>query len=87
MGVGVRAGGEKQRMKTESKRLDLNYSLLDANVEILRDTDNYLYNTDERTKTQNKVGSGQGCPVRLGPQLTGKRWTLVELPMMAMALQ
>lgn len=89
MGVGARPRGEEQRMKTESKRLSPHCSHLDANVEILEDTDNYLYNIDERIKTQNKVGSGQGCPVRFGPQFTGgcKRWTLAELPKVPKALQ
>lgn len=40
-------------------------------VEILEDMDNYLYNTDKKTETQNKVGSGQGCRARFGPQLPG----------------
>lgn len=40
-------------------------------VEILEDMDNYLYNTDKKTETQNKVGSGQGCQARFGPQLPG----------------
>lgn len=31
----------------------------------------FLYNTDEKTDTQNKVGSGQGCRARFGPQLPG----------------
>lgn len=85
--MGARARGEGQRMKTESTRLGLNCSLLDADVEILKDTDDDLYNTHERKDTK-KVGSGRGCPVRFGPQLAGgcKRWTLAELPIVPMTL-
>lgn len=71
LGVGARARGKEQKITTESKRLDLNCSLLDTYVEILKSTDYYLCNTDEKIKIQNKVGRGQGCRARFGPQLPG----------------
>lgn len=65
--LGMEARDKGQRMKTESKRLGHNCLLLDTFVEILEDIDNFLCDTDEKTETQNKVGSGQGCRARFGP--------------------
>lgn len=61
----------RNRMKPERKRVVPDCSLPEASVEILQATENYLYNTDERTETENKVESGQGRRVRFGPQPTG----------------
>ena len=68
--MGARARGKEQWRKPE-RRVGLDCSLLEVNVEILEAADNYLYNTEERAEMQNKVGSGQGYRVRFGPQPTG----------------
>lgn len=44
---------------------------MDMHVETLEDTDNFLYTVDEKTETQNKVGSGQGRRARFGSHLPG----------------
>lgn len=56
-------------METEEDRLGHHCSLLGMHGEILGNTDNFRYNTGEKTDTQNKVGSGQGCRARFGPRL------------------
>lgn len=63
----------RARVKTVSKRgwVLAVLSWMDTHMEILEGTDNFLYSTDEKTETQSKVGSGQGCQARFGPQLPG----------------
>ena len=40
-------------------------------MELPEDTDNYLYNTDEKRDTQIGQEVAKGCQARFGPQLTG----------------
>ena len=68
-------------------------------MELPEDTDNYLYNTDEKRDTQIGQEVAKGCQARFGPQLTGGfispgdglwqscRWLIVEFKVSTVSLR